>query len=57
MHLIAGLNGGRVADNRRAVGVPADGVAASEDRERAQAVETRGRRAEPCVRGVDSPIG
>src|SRR5438093_12734854 len=53
---IALLDGRRVADDRSAIRVPADGVAAAENGEGAEALETSGRRAEAPVRGMHTPI-
>jgi len=57
MDAIAALDGRRIADDCGAFGVPADGVAAPENGERAEAFETSGGRAKACDCGMRPSIG
>src|ERR1041384_5768426 len=56
MHLVTAVHGGLVADDCRAVRVPADGIAAAEDGERAEAFQTRDVPPESRVGGVHAVV-
>src|SRR6266550_437699 len=54
---LAFRDGARIADDRRAIRVPAHGVAAAEHRQRAQALEARRRSAQARVGAMHAPLG
>src|SRR5262245_64990584 len=56
MHAIAALDGGRIANDRGTVFIPADRIPAGEDRKRTEALEPRGRPPQTRVRRMHLPV-